>query len=203
MTWNYVDPSSSTRDAVRLLVGDTQAADPLLTDEEIAYFVGRDGSVIRAAASSAEAIVSSLARKMTRTVGSISKQEQMKFDHYKDVADRLRGQVDTLLPDVQPLQQSPNLDPIPISVRRAAAVPSQRPGYQPAGPQLRRPADNGRMDDHPVQFRPGAGKLAGYPAGRDRRRDPIGGSDVRRKRLVLDNTVRVGTRWAPVTSAIR
>jgi hypothetical protein len=124
MTWNYVDPSSSTRDAVRLLVGDTQAADPLLTDEEIAYFVGRDGSVIRAAASSAEAIVSSLARKMTRTVGSISKQEQMKFDHYKDVADRLRGQVDTLLPDVQPLQQSPNLDPIPIFTRHLGDDPT-------------------------------------------------------------------------------
>ena len=42
MTWNYSgDPSLSSRDAVRFLIGDTDPNDPLVTDEEIAYALGR------------------------------------------------------------------------------------------------------------------------------------------------------------------
>lgn len=39
MTFTYADPSASRKDAVRFLVGDTDPAVPLLTDEEIAYLL--------------------------------------------------------------------------------------------------------------------------------------------------------------------
>lgn len=57
MTWNYVDPLSSTRDEVRLLLGDIDnLADATLSDEEIAYFLAMNQTIRAAAVAGAMAL---------------------------------------------------------------------------------------------------------------------------------------------------
>jgi hypothetical protein len=48
--WSYShDPSSSDKDAVRFLIGDTNKNDKLLSDFEINYTVSQEGTVLQAA----------------------------------------------------------------------------------------------------------------------------------------------------------
>ena len=58
MTWTYNGtPSLSTRDAVRLLAGQTSSsAQVLVSDEEISYLVAQEGNAYYAAAAVCEAI---------------------------------------------------------------------------------------------------------------------------------------------------
>ena len=76
MAWTYTNaPATVERDAVRLLCGDTNSADQLVSDEEIAYFLATEAGVSMAAASACEAIAAKLARKegsVSRRSGSIS-----------------------------------------------------------------------------------------------------------------------------------
>jgi hypothetical protein len=62
MTWTYSgNPSSSDKDAIRYLIGDTDTNNQLLSDEEIAYELTRS-NVYGAAALSCNAIVAKLSR---------------------------------------------------------------------------------------------------------------------------------------------
>lgn len=70
----YTDnPSTNPLDAVRVLVGDTSAAAPDLTDNAIAFFLDAEGNnVLRAAARSAEALQGLYAKKAEeRRVGPL------------------------------------------------------------------------------------------------------------------------------------
>lgn len=59
MTWTYDAVSASDRDRVRLLCTDTDSANPIFTDEEIAVFLDlEDDSLRRAAALAMETIAS-------------------------------------------------------------------------------------------------------------------------------------------------
>jgi hypothetical protein len=41
MGWTYAKrPTRSARDALRLMIGDTDASDPFLSDEEADYYLG-------------------------------------------------------------------------------------------------------------------------------------------------------------------
>jgi len=57
MGWTYTKrPDRSARDALRLMIGDTNASDPLLSDEEADYYLGNSGeNVVLAAAEACEA----------------------------------------------------------------------------------------------------------------------------------------------------
>jgi hypothetical protein len=57
MGWTYTKrPARSVRDALRLMIGDTNAGDPLLSDEEADYYLGNSGeNVVLAAAEACEA----------------------------------------------------------------------------------------------------------------------------------------------------
>ena len=68
MTWSYDNTvlSTSNKDAVRLIIGDTDTADQLLADEEIDYYLTKHGVVLRAASESARAVAAKFART-TRT----------------------------------------------------------------------------------------------------------------------------------------
>lgn len=76
MAWSYSgDPSSSLKDTVRFLIGDTTEADPVLEDAEIAYLLDEaDDNAHRAAIAACEAAVAKLAREadMSSGVTSIS-----------------------------------------------------------------------------------------------------------------------------------
>jgi hypothetical protein len=62
MTWSYSgNPSSSDKDAVRYLIGDTDSLNPLISDEEIAFDLTRSNTY-GAAALSCNAIVAKLSR---------------------------------------------------------------------------------------------------------------------------------------------
>lgn len=96
MTWTYSgDPGASDKDEIRFLVGDTNADAPLVQDEEIAYILtihaGDDSINYQAAADVAEAIAAQFARKAQRSIGPLAISAEQQYEHYVDVAKRLRG----------------------------------------------------------------------------------------------------------------
>lgn len=75
MTWSYSgNPASSTKDAVRFLIGDTDTNDQQVSDEEIAYLLGLTSDDPNAAAvRAARALASKYAKyPSAKTVGDLS-----------------------------------------------------------------------------------------------------------------------------------
>lgn len=93
-TWTYSgDPAASDVDAVRFLVTDTDTADQLVSDEEILYVVGQQGSVKRAAAAIARQLAGQFARKATdKAVGDLRLQWRDRTAQFYDLADRLEAE---------------------------------------------------------------------------------------------------------------
>lgn len=94
MTWTYSgDPSASDRDKVRFLVGDTQTADQLVTDEEIAWLLSEASGVYPAAVMACESIAAQFARLADTQVddGRVSLSQRAKG--YRDLAATLRSRV--------------------------------------------------------------------------------------------------------------
>lgn len=90
MTWTYSgNPSASTRDEVRFLVGDTDTADQLAQDEEIAYAVAQEANARAAAARVARAIAAKFARKADKSVGDLRISYKQQYDNYIALADEL------------------------------------------------------------------------------------------------------------------
>ena len=89
-SYTYDDPSTSDRDAVRLLIGDTDENEWLLSDGEIAYFLTTHGTVNRAAAEAAQAIAARFARKMRQSVGALSADFGQKYRQYLELARTLQ-----------------------------------------------------------------------------------------------------------------
>lgn len=94
MTWTYTgDPNSSTKDAVRFLVGDTATADQQSTDEEIAFALSENGdNVYLAGVLVAEAIAALYARRVDVSVGRSRTACAQRQVHYQTIADRLHVQ---------------------------------------------------------------------------------------------------------------
>jgi hypothetical protein len=90
MAWSYSgNPASSSRDAVRFLIGDTDTTDQLLSDEEINYMLTTHTIVRRAASESARAIAAKYARLMDRSIGGLSADFGAKYRQYLELADNL------------------------------------------------------------------------------------------------------------------
>lgn len=93
--WSYSgDPSSSELDAIRFLVGDTDAEDPLVANEEIAYALSAEGSVQKAAARIARAIAARFARTADKQVGDLRISYSQRAAQYGSIANRLEAQAD-------------------------------------------------------------------------------------------------------------
>ena len=94
MTWTYGgDPSGSARDAVRLRCGDTDSSDPLVTDEEITYFLDiNDDSVNLAAASALDAMAAKKAREADKRIGDLAIQASQASKRFSALAEQLRQQ---------------------------------------------------------------------------------------------------------------
>lgn len=94
MTWSYSgDPSTSARDEVRFLVGDTDSAAQLVSDEEIAYALATEGSTIGAAVRVARAIAMRFARKADMSVGDLSISYSSLARTYWDLVTQLEAQL--------------------------------------------------------------------------------------------------------------
>lgn len=95
--WSYDTPSGSDRDAVRLLIGDTIAEDPILADDEIDWFLSEKGDPYRAAAAAARAIAAKFARLMSRSIGGMQADFGQKYRQYIELAKELESRQDEVV----------------------------------------------------------------------------------------------------------
>lgn len=76
MGWEYSGPSTSSKDAVRFLIGDTDVDDQLLSDEEITYLVNTwlpiHGTIFYVASMACETIAAKMAREITYSADGVS-----------------------------------------------------------------------------------------------------------------------------------
>lgn len=90
MSWTYSNaPATVARDAVRLLVGDTDSTDQLVSDEEITWAVAQ-GPTTLAAARIAEVIAGRFSRRADKEVGDLSLRASQKAKAYLVLAQRLQ-----------------------------------------------------------------------------------------------------------------
>ena len=125
MTWLYASDFSLARDRVRLLVGDTDSTDPLVTDEEIAaYTTGlmAQPNDYLAAASVCDAIAAKMSRRADMSVGSSSVSLSQQVTQYERKARELRRRSAT--------QTSPFVGGVSISEKQTSEADTDR--TQPA-----------------------------------------------------------------------
>lgn len=88
MTWTYLPAAMRNLDRVRLLIGDTDSADPQLQDEEITFFLTEAGNPRAAAVQAVEALIGRYARQVDRAIGGeggLSVSASQKVAHYQQL----------------------------------------------------------------------------------------------------------------------
>lgn len=87
--WSYSgNPSSSLKDQVRFLCGDTDQTDPLLLDGEINYLLSfYNNAPLNAAIRACETLQAKFSRMVDETVGSVS----IKFSQRVDAMNKIKG----------------------------------------------------------------------------------------------------------------
>lgn len=108
MAWSYSgDPSTSPKDEVRFLIGDTSEDDPLLQDEEIAYLLDQcGGSALAAAVAACEGIVAKLSREADLRSGATSISASQRHAHYAALLTDLRRRA-SRMPNIKISQSIP------------------------------------------------------------------------------------------------
>jgi hypothetical protein len=72
MTWTYSgDPADSDKDAIRFEIPDTDASAELVSDEEVAYALTKEGTVIAAAALCCEKVAGKFAQQADIATGDV------------------------------------------------------------------------------------------------------------------------------------
>jgi hypothetical protein len=95
MTWSFDDTSLATseKDQVRLLIGDTDTNDQLLSDEAIAFYLSQRGdSVNLAAADACDSIAAKYARQVDTKNGQLSVSASQRAEAYRKLGADLRAQ---------------------------------------------------------------------------------------------------------------
>lgn len=92
MAWSYGgDPLNSPRDAVRLLIGDTDSSDKLLLDGEIDYFLAKyNNAPLNSAIRCIEAVIAKFSRLANEKVGQVSIDFSQKAKGYAAMLVQLR-----------------------------------------------------------------------------------------------------------------
>lgn len=91
MTWSYSgDPSTSDKDMVRLLIGDVDEDDQLLSDEEIEAVLAVYTNIHLASSVLAESISGMFSRLADKSIGDYSISLSQMSEQYRLLADRLR-----------------------------------------------------------------------------------------------------------------
>ena len=84
MTWSYGgDPSAQLRDAVRFYIGDTVAADPQLSDEELDYLLGIALTAQASALAACDMLIAKYSRMVDRSIGSLSISASQRSANYQ------------------------------------------------------------------------------------------------------------------------
>jgi hypothetical protein len=96
MVWTYSqNPALSAKDAVRFHSGDTDSADPLVSDEEIAFALGEESTAVLAAAAICEALAARFARQVDKSVGDLRLSLNQKAQAFAAKAEALRERAAT------------------------------------------------------------------------------------------------------------
>ena len=97
MAWTYTNnPATVPVDEVRLLVSDTDSSDPLISDEEITYFIAKAGDGIGAAYLAALSISAKFGRLADERTGQVEVKWSQRSRAYQALAADLKKQM-TLL----------------------------------------------------------------------------------------------------------
>ena len=97
MAWTYSkNPSTSRKDEVRFLIGDTDPDDSQLEDAQIEFALSRYPRVELAAAHCCDAIVAKYSRNKDVSLGGGSIAASQLVDHYRQLAKDLRRKARTL-----------------------------------------------------------------------------------------------------------
>ena len=110
MAFTYTGrPGANDRDAVRFELGDTVAGTHLVPDEEIAYALQQDASVLKAAARCAESLAARFARETSERSGNVTKDHGDKQLHYQRLARKLRARsAPTFIDNADKAERSPS-----------------------------------------------------------------------------------------------
>jgi len=97
MTFTYTGACITDLEKLRRMIGDTNSADPLMTDEELAPVLADNvDDLITAAAEACEEIAAGFARDAVSYVGDLNNSPALKVDNYLKMArafrKRLEGQ---------------------------------------------------------------------------------------------------------------
>ena len=90
MTWTYNSDVSTDRDKVRLLIGDKDTNDQLLSDEEIDFVITQQPNVYYSAAQCCETIAGKFGRDVSTTLEGMSIAKRQRFENYLNMANQLR-----------------------------------------------------------------------------------------------------------------
>ena len=105
MTWTYNASVSTDRDKIRLLIGDTDTNDQLLSDEEIDFVITQQPNVYYSAAQCCETIAGKFGRDVSTTLEGMSIAKRQRFENYLNMANNLRVMAMRALPS-QPFAAS-------------------------------------------------------------------------------------------------
>lgn len=89
MPWGG-NPSTDPADAVRALIGDTDASAPKLSDDTYVLILATEPTLYARAAMAAFALSSIWAEQMTKRVGDLWREAKVVYEHYADLAQKLR-----------------------------------------------------------------------------------------------------------------
>jgi len=95
MAWTYGgDPAANSRDAVRFAIGDTETADQLVNDAEIAYALAENGNAVNAAAAFlCDRIAAKFARLADSQVDDVRVAMSQRAQGYRQMAADLRARI--------------------------------------------------------------------------------------------------------------
>lgn len=94
MTWTYTnDPVSVPVDEVRLLIQDTDSSDPLISNEEVLYFISKGGAGIGAAYLAALSISAKFGRLADERTGQVEVKWSQRSRAYAALAADLKKQM--------------------------------------------------------------------------------------------------------------
>jgi hypothetical protein len=83
-------PSTDAADAVRVLVGDTDASNALLDDDTYTLILATEPWLYPQAALAASMLAGKYAQEMRKRVGSLWRFAEQQYDHYRNLAQYLR-----------------------------------------------------------------------------------------------------------------
>lgn len=87
MTWTFTvaNPGATSRDLVRLKIGDIDSGAPAVSDEIIAAYLSSEGSVHDAAIACCKHLIAKFARQVAQSKGGFSSSRNQKIEHFEKV----------------------------------------------------------------------------------------------------------------------